>query len=296
MTHRNEALRLAELGWHIFALGPTGKPYPNCKSCAETCGVAEDYEKCDHLLCHATYAGTTETARLTAMWERLPKSLVGLRTGAPSGLIVLDFDQHSADKDGLATLREYQSRDAFPHTVTARSGGGGYHLFFQHPGKPTPNDNNGKLGPGLDVKADGGFVILPPSAKRDRPEYRWLNSPFTTALAELHSDLLAPLWREVSQPQRRSSEGSLSPGETSKNFEEAVELLRVTGEGSRNENLYRAACRGGEVIAAGLASLTHVNDLLVGGATSAGMSARDGIKNTIRSGLNRGMNDYKESE
>lgn len=295
MTHLNEALRLAGLGWKIFALGPTGKPFPNCKTCAQTCVVAEDYEKCDHLLCHATYAGTTDEARLKAMWEQLPHSLIGLRTGAVSSLIVLDFDRHDPSKDGLATLREYTDKGYLPGTVTARSGGGGFHFFYQHPGKPTPNDNRGKLGAGLDVKADGGFVILPPSAKRGKAEYRWLNGPFDTEIGELDSNILAPLWKEtdISTMQRPG----VDVGVTSTNdFEEALDLLRVTGQGSRNENLYRAACRGGEVMAAGLMSHGKVNALLLEAAAEAGMSAKDGIRNTIRSGINRGSIEFRETE
>lgn len=298
MTHLDEALRLAGLGWHVFALGPTGKPYPNCKDCKETCQVQAHYEKCDHLVCHATYAGTTDPARLAAMWDALPHSLIGLRTGAPSGLVVIDFDLHDPKKDGRASANRLRSTGKLERTVTAKTGGGGLHLYYRHPGVPVPNDNTGKLGPGADMKGDGGFVLVPPSAKRGKLAYSWVPglSPHEIETAALHPDLLASLIKPAPEPQRSGVDIDVNPERLTNSFEEALDLLRVTGVGGRNENLYRAACRGGEVVAAGLRSFGNVNGLLREAAAEAGMGNGDGISNTIRSGLNRGMSDFQESE
>lgn len=295
MTHLEEALRLAGLGWAVFALGPTGKPYPNCKPCAETCHVQAHYEACDHLLCHATYAGTSDPARLTAMWEALPHSLIGITTGAPSGLVVIDFDLHNPNKNGSSSFKRLVGANILKRTVSAKTGGGGRHLYYKHAGIPTPNNNTGKLAPGADVKGDGGFVVAPPSAKRGKLPYSWVPglSPWDVPLEELPPHVMAVLEKDttdISTVQRPGVDAD--PAEMINNFEEAMDLLRVTGVGGRNENLYRAACRGGEVVAAGLRSFDDVNGLLREAAAEAGMGSRDGISNTIRSGMHRGTNDY----
>lgn len=297
MTHLNEALRLADLGWAVFALGPTGKPYPNCKPCRETCHVAAQMIDCKCVLCHGCYAGTTDQSALTAMWEALPHSLIGIATGAASGVVVLDFDLHNEEKDGRKGFQQLKADGILTRTVSANTGGGGGHLYYAHPGQPTPNDNRGKLAAGVDVKGDGGFVIAPPSAKRGKMPYSWIPglSPWDVPLATLPAVALAALTKDISTLQRPSQTRSdYDPTKLTENFSEALDLLRLTGVGGRNENLYRAACRGGELIAAGTLKLGEVQAALEAAATDAGMTRNDGIRATIRSGLNRGMADFLE--
>jgi hypothetical protein len=296
-THLNEALRLAELGWAVFALGPTGRPYPNCKPCRETCPTAREMAACPCLLCHGCYAGTTAPEAVTAMWEALPHSLIGIATGAVSGLVVLDFDTHTANRNGLASIPTLRDRGLITRTVTAKTGGGGLHMYFTHPGEPTPNDNRGKLAPGVDVKGDGGFVIAPPSAKRNGLAYSWFPdlSPWEMKPDDLAPEVLSIISKEQRQPQRPGvgvSHNNYDPETVIEKFSEALDILRLTGVGSRNENLYRAACRGGEAIASGTLKFGDVQVSLEEAAREAGMTGRDGIRATIRSGLNRGMADF----
>ena len=54
-------------------------------------------------------------------------------------------------------------------TATVATGGGGWHLHYQHPGGTEPRP---KLSdhPGVDLKGDGGYVVAPPSIHpRNRP-------------------------------------------------------------------------------------------------------------------------------
>ncbi|MGZ8733984.1 MAG: bifunctional DNA primase/polymerase, partial [Acidimicrobiia bacterium] len=91
-------------------------------------------------------------------WQRWPDANVGVVTGSVSGLVVVDVDpRHGGD----ATLADLEAREGrLPPTVEAFSGGGGLHLYLCHPGSAVPS---GQLGPGLDVKADSGLVVAPPS-------------------------------------------------------------------------------------------------------------------------------------
>lgn len=298
MTHLPEALQLAQLGWKVFALGPTGHPYPNCKTCRESCLAPSDYEACDHLICHATYAGTDDPARLEAMWTQLPQSLIGVRTGAPSGLIVIDFDLHSTAKNGGISAQKLQDKGWIPRTVSAKTGGGGLHLYYSHPGIPIPNDNRGKLGPGADVKGEGGFVIVPRSAKRGKLPYSWVQGldPWSRPVASLPEAAVMAITKSDDKPIKFNGE-SVTEGNQNlvEKWENALTQLRDAGVGERNANLYYAACRGGEVVAAGKLTSQQVIDLLEEAGSAARLTPGE-IRQTIRSGLGRGHADYSSQE
>lgn len=301
MTHLNDALRLAQLGWKVFGLGPTGFPYPNCKQCRETCSVVDDYEKCDHLVCHATYAGTTDPARIEAMWAHFPQSLIGVRTGKASGIIVLDFDVHTTLKDGAAGYNMLLRNGWLYKTVSATTGGGGGHLYYRHPmNLSVPNDNRGKLGAGVDVKGEGGYVIAPPSAKRGKGAYSWLQSysPWDRPLTDMPEPTLLAITKSDDKPVKFDGTWNVTVGDNSKvrrYWEAALELAQTTTHGSRNESLYVAACRGGEMIATEQLSEDEVVSLLQDAGRNNGLTESE-IRQTIRSGLNRGANDFASEE
>jgi hypothetical protein len=102
-------------------------------------------------------------------WERWPAANVCIATGGISGVIVIDIDPRHGGNESLAAIE----RDCgpLPATLTSKTGGGGSHLFFQHPGNDVPNRTN--VLPGIDVRGDGGYVVAPPSAHVSGAEYTW---------------------------------------------------------------------------------------------------------------------------
>ncbi|MBB6016932.1 bifunctional DNA primase/polymerase [Deinococcus radiopugnans] len=84
---------------------------------------------------------------------------IAVITGALSGVVVLDLDGEAGE-----LLRKRMGWN--PHV---RTGSGGYHLYLRHPGSPVRTVSAkvaGVLGqewPGLDIRGDGGYAILPPS-------------------------------------------------------------------------------------------------------------------------------------
>jgi hypothetical protein len=72
-----------------------------------------------------------------------------------------------------------------PTTVECRTGGGGRHLYFAHPGGLIRN----KVGlvPGVDLRGDGGYVVAPPSVHSSGVRYLWVEGhrPGSTAIAAL---------------------------------------------------------------------------------------------------------------
>jgi len=105
-----------------------------------------------------------------AFWRaRWPEANVGIVTGAVSGLVVLDVDPEKGGEASLAALEATFGR--LPATLSVRTGGGGRHLYFAHPGEPVPCAVG--LRPGLDVRGDGGYVVAPPSIHPSGRPYRF---------------------------------------------------------------------------------------------------------------------------
>lgn len=146
-----EALALAAAGWPVFALH--GKiPYSNCTAChrKRVC-------KCGHILCHGFVAATTEPDRIRAMWTAKPDSNIGLRP--VPGVFVVDIDPRN----------EGALPPGLPETLSVVSGrgDGGRHLYFR-------GVRPDKIGPGIDIKDWGGYVLAPPSIHPDTGKpYTW---------------------------------------------------------------------------------------------------------------------------
>jgi hypothetical protein len=132
---------------------------------------------------------TTDPDSIRRWWNDNPDANLAIATGADSGLVVLDVDMDiDKGKDGEATLAALEREHGrLPGTLTVRTPRGGRHFYFKHPGGDLRVQcSTDKLGSGLDVRADGGYVIAPPS-RTENGEYRWESKE---AVAELPTWLL----------------------------------------------------------------------------------------------------------
>jgi hypothetical protein len=124
------------------------------------------------------------SAEQVADWfSRWPDANIGIVTGEISNLIVLDIDpQHGGD----ASLERLQRQfGLLPTTIEATTGGGGRHLYFAHPGGLIRNRTG--LAQGIDLRGDGGYIVVPPSIHPSGRRYAWAagQSPEDVALAAL---------------------------------------------------------------------------------------------------------------
>lgn len=108
---------------------------------------------------------TLDPALIRRWWERWPHAGVAVRTGAESRLVVVDVDRHSGGFTSLGQLQRRHGR--VPPTPVTLTGGGGRHYWFRHPGHSVAN-STGRLGAGIDIRGDGGYVMAPPT-KPDIP-------------------------------------------------------------------------------------------------------------------------------
>lgn len=117
---------------------------------------------------------------LQQWWSQHPAANIGVVTGVISGVVVLDIDEPG----GTDSLTKHGV--VLPLTPTSKSGSGGHHYFFKHPGHPVPNAVG--LLPGVDLRGDGGMAVVPPSVHPNGQTYEWVHHPDDTPLADL------PMW------------------------------------------------------------------------------------------------------
>src|SRR5262245_9076067 len=130
-------------------------------------------------------AGQAEARGWFRTW---PDAGIGVVTGAISGLVVIDIDLRHGGDVSLEALERTHGR--LPVTVECRTGGGGRHLYFAHPGGSVRNKVG--LAGGVDLRGDGGYVVAPPSVHSSGVRYEWVEGrgPGSAALAPLPDWLL----------------------------------------------------------------------------------------------------------
>ena len=206
------ALTYARRGWPVFPIhsardGQCSCGRPDCPSIGKHPRTL-----------HGLKDATTDELRIQEWWSQWPDANVGIVTGTRSGLVVLDIDRRNGGDDSLADLE--RAHGSLPKTIQSLTGGGGQHYFFEHPGgsiKSRP------IAEGVDIKADGGYVVAPPSGHISGRTYEWEGSshPDDTPLAEL------PLWLQalLALLTKGHAEKSVPP------------ILTKIPEGSRNTTL-----------------------------------------------------------
>jgi len=158
------------------------------------------------------YNATGVAATIRAWWTRCPDANIGIRTGRESGLVVLDIDPRNGGDESLEDLRA--AYGDLPETVSCLTGGGGSHHYFAHPGDREVKCATNLGGfRGIDLKADGGYVIAPPSQHASGREYVWnvLLHPEETALAPCPSFILGLAGQRTEPPPGGARPGDGEP-------------------------------------------------------------------------------------
>jgi hypothetical protein len=142
------------------------------------------------LVSRGFHAATTNEQEIVAWWSRHPNGLVGIPTGPPSGLWVLDVDG-VAGRRSLSTLLLRLGLGSITELtpVVGKTPSGGLHLFLRWQEGESPRSRACDIAPGLDtrgVTADGksaGYFIAPGTRLADRRSYGLID-PWTLAHLE----------------------------------------------------------------------------------------------------------------
>lgn len=153
-----------------------------------------------------------------------PRYNIGMACGQVSGgIIAIDLDCHSDEANGLDYLRDWEvEHGRLPETWTQITGSGGKQLFYRA-GQDIRNSANGDIG--VDVRGNGGYVVLPPSLHPCGDCYEWSISPDDMDVADA-DDKVYDFIRAVSKTKKRSdgwnSEKTGIPSEIAENRNETL--------------------------------------------------------------------------
>ena len=179
------ALAYASFGWAVF-------PTHSIRDSKCTCGKPNCTSPGKHPLTrHGFKDATTDSGMIHQWWKRYPWANIAIATGEKSGrLLVIDIDcKPDRGISGEETWR--QVAEDVPPTVEVLTGGGGRHLYFTYPEEVILKSGTNVLGPGVDLRANGGYVLVPPSLHVSGRCYEWEASsdPFDGVTVAL-----APIW------------------------------------------------------------------------------------------------------
>jgi putative DNA primase/helicase len=182
---------------------------------------------------HGFQDATTAEQKIRAWWTAEPRYNVGIATGL-SGIAAVDVDVKNGAQgmESWRDLRQELGADS-EDTVINETPTGGLHMLYAANGHKIRN-SAGKLGPGLDVRAEGGYIVVPPSTTPDG-EYHWALGcdPAHRALAPIPEALLH-LLIEADKPAehlRATARGTIAEGERNSAMASIAGLLRARGLG-----------------------------------------------------------------
>jgi hypothetical protein len=181
---KKAALEYAEKGIPVFPV------VPNNKKPLTECGFKD---------------ASTDPIVINLWWDKHPDANIGIPTGKVSGWFVVDVDikEGALGKESLAELIAQYGK--LPDTRQHVTPSGGYHLIFKYPGYYVPG-SAGKLGSGIDIRSDGGYIVAPPSVI-DGNCYQVINQ--CVAVEE------APEWLiNLAVEKKKSAEGIKKGAET----------------------------------------------------------------------------------
>lgn len=210
------ALSYAARGWPVFPVHSIRERGTQCTCGRRDCGSPGKHPRTENGLKDAT----TDERTIRGWWQRWPDAGVAIATGR--GLVVVDIDVHKGGDDSYVDAR--RALGDVPDTVEVITGSGGRHIYLAAPEGVAVRCSAGQLGPGLDVRGDGGYVVAPPSLHASGRRYQWELSgdPDDVAVAPMPDGWLARL----TAPQRGRALGTAA---------------EVFGEGQRNVGLFSLA-------------------------------------------------------
>ena len=175
------ALNYADEGLPVFPCHSTvdlGNGYQcTCRSGKE-CPNPGKHPRCKRGLDSAT----TDRSKIKRWWKSWPDANIAIATGRGSGIFVLDVDSQKGGVYALEELREQYkavfgaSCEPLSETAVSTTGGGGLHYFYRYPAGLEISNSTEKIGAGLDIRGDGGYVIAPGSSHISGAAYRWAGS------------------------------------------------------------------------------------------------------------------------
>lgn len=260
-----EALRLAKVTVFVIAVGADKKPLHK--------GWPQK--------------ATIDEKQIRSWFDVKEVPNIGVITGYKSGVLCLDVD----GPEGLASLEALERKHGpLSRDCMAKTPSGGLHLFFKMIIGHDIRNSAGKLGPGLDIRANGGYVVVAPSEAINRDgelgRYEWLTEiTLTNGELPMVTDwLMQWLIKNSSAPKKSVSAPANSPGPAygRKALEEECGRIASASWGTRNDTLNKSAFAIFQLVSGGVLPAEEAATRLYEAAWFSGLDDKE-IRATINS-------------
>ena len=215
---------------------------------------------------------TTDENQIRDWWQRWPNAMIATPTGSASNMWVVDVDRDPVRNiDGTAALAKLISQHGeLPPTLMTITPRGGRHLIFAWDNGVEIRNSTGKVGQGIDVRGEGGYVCLPPSRRADGALYQWDPAGASQAVP-------APSWLiELARSENKSKKRDKAWARVA--LERECEIVAKARPGTRNNTLNTAAFNLFQIVAGGRLDEQEVRDRLFKAAEACGLVADDGAQ------------------
>ncbi len=229
-------------------------------------------------------AATTEPAEIRTQFSLPAAKMIGVPTGSPSGIVVIDIDiKHG--QPGMDWL--HANADALPPTRTHKTRSGGLHLLFKAPEGVEIRNSASRVAPGVDVRGEGGYVIWPPS-----PGYHLESS---APIEEMPRWLIRACLREDTPPAAPAARPAIpSSGATPYGLRALdAECDAVAGAipGTQEHTLNAAALKLGALVAGGQIDRAVARSSLIAAGERMVNAGPAWTRQEIEKKVDRGLDD-----
>ena len=213
-TMKEYALAYAKIGMAVFPVCAWGEN--------ET-----DFKK--PLVKEGFKSATTDSKQIMKWWNTWPNANIGIATGQMSGgIVVIDQDvKKDLGIDGREVVREWEAEHGkLPgDTLLSITGKGGYHLIYRIDDREiTSHRDHLYKGSGIDIRADKGYFVAPPSLHFNGRHYEWEQGPDEFVIADAN-DIVYEFLEDGMEEEKKT-----------------FVLPETIEEGSRDDTLFKLAC------------------------------------------------------
>jgi hypothetical protein len=299
--------RLSEVGQAALGYAERGCPVFPCSPVDKSPLVENGFKN-----------ASTDPEQICTWWRKWPNAMIGVPTGPRRGFVI-DLDPKKQPAGAMLQGLAKFCGGLHPAAWICRTPSGGYHVYFAYPDladgrKLGSRTNLFKHTPGVDavikchvdVKGEGGYVIVPPSVREDGKAYSWEQEPNSDLLPEAPAVLLDVILRRgtydhvdsVADISLRSTAID-GPGDKAvrqyalKALDKELRAVASAPEGERNNTLNIAAVKIASLVAAGALSQSKAWAALGGAARHRGLRTRE-VHQTIKSGFRKGLSEPRD--
>lgn len=200
--------------------------------------LAEKNKRPDGRVCPNGFKDATDDlTKVKSAWKQLPNLNIGIVTGKENGIVVVDIDGDVGKETWRNLIRQHEYKSKTLKIATGK----GCHLYFKYPSALSVIKNRVRFVEGIDVRADGGYIVAAPSVHPSGRKYQVSRPINFSELEELPDWLLKLILDKNSVVEIDSTGVNLTGQKLPLDVKNALTAIATAKEGTRHDTLIKQA-------------------------------------------------------